>query len=513
MKLVIPEQMAAIDLYAITKLGIPGIVLMENAALKVAEEAEKMLKSIKGRRILLVAGKGNNGGDAFAAARHLFNKGADVAIYIAAKASDISGDAAINLNILQMMKIKTVELTEKGQIATFYNEVDRAELIIDGIFGTGFKGTINGLIKDIVEYVNSSSKAILSIDIPSGVNGETGEADICIKAVKTVTFGLLKRGLVIHPGCEYTGEIVLADIGIPKEAVENQNIKFEVIDRDMIAAGLPRRVTNSNKGDYGRVLIISGSTGMTGSGCLCANAALRSGAGLVYLGVPASLAPIYSAALLEPIVLPLDDNGKGVFSNAGAEEIIEKLEKISAVAVGPGISTGEGAAKTVYSIIENTKVPLILDADALNIISNDINILLKLKTQAVITPHPGEMARLTGLKISEIQANRCKVAEDFAREWGIIVVLKGARTVIAIPDGRVYICIDGNPGMSTAGTGDVLTGIIAGLAAQGIALESAAIAGVYLHAKAGDLTAMHKGMAGMVAGDILEKIPYMLKNF
>lgn len=512
MKLANPEQMRAIDAYAINELGIPGVVLMENAALKVVEEAEKMLGSLKGRNILLLAGKGNNGGDAFAAARHLFNRGAAVVVYITAKLEDVTGDAGVNLSIVWKMGIKLVELMENGDYAEFLKDVEKAELIIDGIFGTGFKGKIRGLVRDIAESINSSLKRVLAIDIPSGVDGETGKVSgICIRAERTVTFCLPKAGVIMHPGCEYAGELVVADIGIPKAAIEKQNIKAEVIDREMVSSIIPKRKDNSNKGDYGRVLLVSGSTGMTGSGCLCANAALRSGVGLVYLGVPASLSPIYSSVLLEPIVVPLDDNGEGRLSGRSADTILDRLEKMDAAAIGPGLSTGEGVAEDVFKVVEHAKVPLVLDADALNAIAGDINVFKKLKTQAIITPHPGEMARLTGLSIKEIQADRSAIASRFAGEWGIVVVLKGSRTVIALPDGRMYINTCGNPGMATGGTGDVLTGIIAGLAAQGMTPANAAIAGVYLHARAGDAAAERKGMAGMVAGDLLEELPYILK--
>jgi NAD(P)H-hydrate epimerase len=513
MKLALPEQMGAIDQYAIRQMGIPGIVLMENAALKVVEEAEKMLGGLKDRDVLLLAGKGNNGGDAFAAARHLYHRGSCVVLYIMADIVGISGDAATNLQIAGNMGIRIIELAGTGNYSDLLADIGKAELIIDGIFGTGFKGEVAGVPGDVIRMVNRSGKKVLAIDIPSGVQGKTGKtAQLCIKADRTVTFCLPKLGLVVHPGCEYTGELVVADIGIPRQAVESQDIKFETIDRNMVSSIMPGRWENSNKGDYGKVMLVSGSTGMTGSGRLCAMSALRAGAGLVYLGVPASLSPIYSAALVEPIVVPLEDGGNGRLSPACASEILEQMAKMDAAAVGPGLSTGEGVPEVVYDVVENAEIPLVLDADALNAIARNKQVLRKLKKQAVITPHPGEMARLTGKSIGEIQIDRINTAAGFAAEWGTVVVLKGSRTVVALPDGRTYINISGNPGMATGGTGDVLAGIIAGLSAQGMAPAGAAAAGVYLHAAAGDAAAARKGMHGMTAGDLLEELPYVIKN-
>ena len=505
--------MAAIDAYTIKEIGIPGIVLMENAALKVVEEAANMLGCLKDRRILLLAGKGNNGGDAFAAARHLLNKGAKVIVYITSKQEEVSGDAGTYLAIAKRIGIKIVGLTDSIDLSGFSEDISKAELIIDGIFGTGFKGGLHGLIETVAGIVNSSSAKVLAIDIPSGVNGETGKVEgACIKADRTVAFCLPKTGLLVHPGCDYTGELVVADIGIPEESIEKQSIRLFTTERDMVAAAIPPRRSDSNKGSYGKILLVSGSTGMTGSGCLCAKAALRSGAGLVYLGVPASLSSIYNLTVLEPVVLPLEDYGTGRLNKACVTKLLEQLGRMDAAAVGPGLSTGEGVPEVVYSVIENSSVPLVIDADALNSVSMNINILKKLKADAVITPHPGEMARLMGTDIKKVQEDRLGAAIGFASEWGVIVVLKGSRTIIAFPDGRAYINTGGNPGMATAGSGDVLTGIIAGLAGQGMSLEMAAVAGVYLHAAAGDAAAVNRGMHGMVAGDLVEELPYILKE-
>jgi len=323
---------------------------------------------------------------------------------------------------------------------------------------------------------------------------------------------MAKTGLILNPGCEYTGKLIVADIGIPPCVKDSIAADAEVLEAGTAADYIPKRVNNSNKGDYGRALIITGSTGMTGSGCLAAKAALRSGAGLTYVGVPESLSAIYGAALTEPIILPLADNGKGALSRECTVDIIDRIGRMKAVAIGPGLTCTEEIKEVVERVLCECRAPLVIDADALNCISGNTEILKKLKTNAVITPHPGEMSRLTGLSIKEIQADRLGTARKFAVEFGVIVVLKGNRTVVALPDGRTFINPTGNPGMASAGTGDVLCGIITGLAAQCAPLEEAACAGVFLHGLAGDLAADELGMHSLIAGDIIRYLPSAFKS-
>lgn len=530
MRLATPKQMNEIDTYTIDSLGVPGIVLMENAALRVVEVVVNVLDgAVKGRKLLILAGKGNNGGDAFAVARHLLLMGAKVDVYLLAGKNSISGDAKTNLDILGKLDMKVHELLDDSMPASFSEELNNSEIIIDGIFGTGFRGKPEGVAEKVIEQINISKKVVVSIDIPSGVNGETGKVPgICIKASVTVTFQLPKPGLVLHPGCDHVGKLVVADIGIPGMAIDHQEIKMYVLSNNSIinaqgstgnncydaemASLLPVRTLNSNKGDYGKLFIITGSTGMTGSGCLSAEAALRIGAGLVYVGVPSSLSCIYGSVLREPILIPLEDSGKGSLITNCMEEISNKMERMDIVAVGPGLSVTDDTKAVVRGIIRKCKVPLVLDADALNAVASDVSILNELKVDTVITPHPGEMARLTGITIDEVQADRIKAAGEFASKWKLIVVLKGSRTIIALPDGKIFVNTSGNPGMATGGSGDVLTGIITGLAGQGLKLSDAAVLGVYLHGLAGDAAAGKRGMNGMIAGDIIEELPYVLKS-
>lgn len=533
MKLATPRQMNAIDTCAMNDYGIPGILLMENAAAAVASQAVTMAGSGRNRQIVILAGRGNNGGDAFAAARLLHSRCYDVKVYLTGVKKGISGDALINLSILEKLGIGVEELTDEvlgdgelkdgvltdrelineKRLDSLRNEMDQSCLIIDGIFGTGLSREVDGLAKLVIDAANNSGKPILAIDIPSGVDGTNGSVKgSCIKADTTVTFCLPKTGLIQNPGCEYTGRLITANIGIPRCVIEKQEILTELMDAERVRKLIPTRKTNSNKGDYGRVMLVTGSTGMTGSGCLASMSALRSGAGLVYTGVPRSLMHIYGAAITEPIILPLEDGRSGCLAVECADQILEHMERMDAAAIGPGLTASADITQIMEKIISESTIPLVLDADALNAISGNTSILKKLSVDAVVTPHPGEMSRLTGLHINDIQSDRIGTARNFAEEFGVTVVLKGSRTVTALPDGRVFINPTGNAGMASAGTGDVLTGIIAGLLAQGAGTEDAAAAGVFLHGLAGDAAAAEMGMHGIVAGDVIKYLPQALKN-
>ena len=513
MKVVTPALMNEIDKIAISSYGIPGVVLMENAAIKVVDEVRQYTGIIKGKKILVFAGKGNNGGDAFAVARHLFNMEALVKVYLLALKESVESDARTNLIIIEKMGVEIIELVDDDCFDSLKEDLHGADLIIDGIFGTGLKGRIEGLTAQVINHINFSVKSVVSIDIPSGISGETGEAlGTCIKATSTVTFGLPKIGLVIHEGCNYAGKLKVVDIGIPSEIIQSMNIRINLIEDEMVSNLLPVRNNNTNKGDYGKILVVSGSKGMTGAGCLTAGAALRTGAGLVYLAVPASLASVYDSVIMEAITYSLYDGGSGYLNEECIDGLMERMKRVDVVAIGPGLSNNKTITQIIDAVVENSKTPLILDADALNALSCDLNILKKLKTDAVITPHPGEMSRLAGITVEEVQKNRIDVAARFAREWNVTVVLKGSRTIIAAPHGEIYINPTGNPGMATGGTGDVLTGIIAGLAGQGLKLVDAAIAGVYLHGLAGDMAAGDKGQHGLIARDLVEVLPYAIKS-
>lgn len=516
MKIVSPEQMKLIDETAINKYGIPGIVLMENAARCVVDQILNLATSCSARTVVF-AGKGNNGGDAFAVARHLFNKGWDVFVYALCRQEEIKHDAYTNLSILNKMGIKVnfvpndVAL-EQNVIDDIKQKIALSDVVVDGIYGTGFKGQIKGNVSFIINIINELSPMTVAIDVPSGVDAASGKvSDPHIKAYCTVTFQYAKIGLMIHPGCESVGMLRIADIGIPCNVSNEFEIKTWAVDFNMAQELLPARPENTNKGDYGKILLITGSKGMTGAGCLAAKAAYKTGAGLVYLSVPSSICAVYEQNVVDAVKLPYDDENKGHLNKKSLEHIFNHYCNMDVVSIGPGLGLDTETADCVNQILINIQKPLVIDADGLNALSILGTDKINFKGNAVLTPHPKEMSRLTGLSVEEVQNDRISVSLSFSRSINAIIVLKGSKTVVAMPDGRVYINTAGNPGMAVAGSGDLLTGVISAFAAQGLSLADAAVLGVFVHGFAGDLAAQKIGMHGMTSEDILYYLPYATK--
>jgi len=509
MKIVTPDQMREIDNLAINLIGIPSIVLMENAAIKVKEESEKLLNGLKNKKVFVFAGKGNNGGDALAVARLMHNCGTIVEVFVFD--DTFTAEAKINFEIIKKMGLEINSISNEDYLSKVKIDLERVDLVIDGIFGTGIKGIVSGIINKTIRIINESNKKVISIDIPSGVNGGTGEiAGICINATKTVSLALPKIGFYKNPGNAYLGELTVADISIPKIVIDRFTLNLNLITKEKIMEIFPKRYKDSNKGTYGRLFLITGSLGMTGAGTLAGKSAYRTGAGLVYLGVPASLINIYESMLAESVTLPFKDGG-GYFHPDSYTQIVEFSKSVDVVGIGPGLSNRDELIEFVEKLIENIDKPMVLDADALNLISKKINILEKLKAKTIITPHPGEMARLTGKSILEIQNDRIGISLEFSKKWNIIVVLKGNNTVITMPNGEIYINETGNNGMATAGSGDVLTGIIMSLIGQGKRPEEAAIIGTYIHGLAGDIASKELTEYSTVSNDIIGKIPKAIK--
>lgn len=518
MKILNSDQSRRADKIAMENIGIPGIVLMENAALALVKEIVSELGSIENKKIVIYAGKGNNGGDALAAARHLYMGGAIINVYIMGKKSGLSPDAMTNYNVLCNLGIQMVELDDGALNPSFLKNmifyINEAELILDGIFGTGLIRPIEGIIRDVVKIINESGKRVISADIPSGIEASTGKVlGIGVKAKTTVTFSYPKLGNVLYPGCEYAGRIVIGNIGIPHGVFDGIGVDRFLIDRDMVKGSFPLRSRIGHKGIYGKTLIITGSRGMTGAGILSGKGALRSGGGLVYLGVQDSLYPIYANGFNEGIIIPMEETDDGYcLSWSNINILKDLLHDKDAVACGPGMGRYDDVGRIATWLILNCDCPLILDADALNGISHDCRILRQAKNPPIITPHLGEMSRLTGLSVEEIKGNTLKTAVDFSVSHNVITVLKGFRTIVALPDGRAYVNPTGNPGMATAGSGDVLTGVITALAGQGLEPAMAAIGGVYVHGLAGDLAAEELGEYGIIASDIGERLPLAIKG-
>lgn len=509
MRIVTADEMKALDQAAIENYGIPGLVLMENAGIRVVDLIRRVIGGLRGRSVTVFIGKGNNGGDGLVIARHLLNMGAGVKVLSIVNVGEISGDAAVNLNIWRKMGQKIFSVHQGDGINIVKLALMKTDLVVDAIYGTGFHGKMLEGAGRVIKVINKSGKPVVAVDIPSGLEAGTGRVNgPCIRASHTVTFGLPKLGLYLEPGAGYAGEITVADISLPAVLVEKEAPRRYLLTDECVKRWLPPRPASAHKGNFGRVLIIAGSRGMTGAACLTGAAALRSGAGLVTVAVPETLHDIMEGKLTEAMTVPLPDTGDGSLSAEARSRILSLLENMDALAIGPGLSLAPETISLVRELLPAIKIPFVLDADALNALAGQVSSILgSLQAPAVITPHPGEMARMMGVASKDIQADRIGAAIKAAATWNVATLLKGARTVVAAPEGVVFINPTGNPGMATGGSGDVLTGIVVSLIAQGLEPGRAAAAGAYIHGLAGDMAAKEKGMMGLIAGDIVSVLP------
>ncbi|MBM7624036.1 NAD(P)H-hydrate dehydratase [Sporohalobacter salinus] len=512
MKVATAQQMQQIDRRTIEKLGIPGVVLMENAGQAVVDTVFELLDYNLESQVVILAGGGNNGGDGFVIARLLNNLGIGVKVFLLGKSEKVSGDAEVNLNVLKSLDFEIIELEIEDDLQYVMQELKRSDLIVDGLLGTGIKGELRGLVPDLIDLINSTDYPVLSIDIPSGLDADTGYPHgKAVKADVTVTFALPKLGLVVYPGCEYTGKLEIADISIPKEAVETQQIKSEWVTADLARQMLPKRKSFSHKGSFGRAVVVAGSKGMTGAAKLSSLAVLKSGAGITTLGVPKSLHSILEEKLTEVMTKPLSETRESCLSLNSFPEIKALGEEADVMAVGPGVSQSTEITYILHDIITDIEIPLVIDADGINVI-RELELLKDREAPTVLTPHPGEMARLINKSVDEIEADRIGVASKWATYLGVTIVLKGASTVIATADGKVYVNSTGNSGLSTAGSGDVLTGIITGLMAQGLAGAKASALGVFLHGLTADLALEEETTYTLLAGDLINNLAKAFKT-
>lgn len=514
MKIVSGEKMGEIDREAMSVFGIPGIILMENAGLQVVNLVNKIRPDKKRGKIVVFCGRGNNGGDGFVISRHLRRQGYNVETWAMGDLSDYKGDAAVNYNILLKSGYVVSRVAEKNPLASIY-DLTADDLIIDALLGTGLRRQVSGSIAEIIKAINESTATVISVDIPSGVSADTGEVmGVAVKADYTVTFALPKRGLLLFPGAEHTGVLLVADIGIPEQLLCQEEIKENLVTGAYVCSQLPLRKLDGHKGSSGRVLILAGSPGMTGAAALAGEAALRGGAGLVYVGTAAELRPLLEAKLKEVIVLGFPGDGRGNLLAEGSTEILTWARSCQALALGPGLQAGKETLSLIKKLAGELSVPMVIDAGGLTALSQEPepDFLKEPHPPFILTPHPGEMARLVGSDTADVQKDRWGVAARQAAAWQVVLVLKGAYSVIALPDGEIYINPAGNPVLSTAGTGDLLTGLIAALAAQGLAAEKAAICGAYLHGLAADMLAARLGQRGFKAGDILDFFPAALNE-
>jgi ADP-dependent NAD(P)H-hydrate dehydratase / NAD(P)H-hydrate epimerase len=512
LKIVTVKEMRAIEQEA-ARLGLPSDVLMENAGLAVARHTRNWLGSVLGRRFLVLVGPGNNGGDGLVVARHLRDWGADVSVY----SPSPRAESDVNLELCRRRDIEMVE-GQGQEPAALDRLLSSTDVVIDAFFGTGSSRPLDGAFRQALLKVREARAGgrrlkVAALDLPSGLNADTGAVDeACVAADLTVTLGCPKHGLFLFPGAGMLGEVVVADIGIPAELADR--VTTEVITGDRVRPILPKRPPDANKGTFGRVLVCGGSANYIGAMYLACEAALRSGAGLVTLAAPASLQPILASKLTEATHAPLSESVPGVVAADAADALEPFLAGSDALLLGCGLGQSQAALSFVESLVlgPGKLPPLVLDADALNLLARVPRWWRRLPSDAILTPHPGEMSRLAGLPVSDIQSRRLAVARDSAILWGKTVVLKGACTIVACPDGTAAVNPTANPGLASGGTGDVLAGAIAGLTAQGLPPRDAAVAGVFIHSQAGDMVRRQMGQAGMLASDLLPLLPVVMRN-
>lgn len=524
MNILTPEMMSKCDQETI-KAGYPEILLMEAAAYGTADFAaeiikEEILKTAKLNqkernkfKIIILVGKGNNGGDGLAAARILKNWGYQPEIILNTDHVKLSGINKKNFELALLNEINYYEF-ENLERKDFLRLLEKSDLIIDSLLGTGIKGELRGNSKKMISLINqdlAEQPLTLAVDIPSGINGEDGStAGMALKADYTATMAAYKRGLLLYPGRDYTGRVKVINIGISSETIKNNGDNLKVFNKEEALKLLPERINDGHKGSFGKVALLAGSKGMTGAPLLSAEAALRTGSGLVYLLTGEEIEPVTTSQLKEllGIALPSED---GVIKADALAQIIDFSKKVDLLAAGPGLTAAPAVAEVMKGILKSLKLPLVLDADALNSI-DDLNYFRNYQGEILLTPHPGEMSRLIDKSIEEINNNRIETAREFAAEHQVNIILKGAATVTAAPDGRAYINSSGCNGMATAGSGDVLTGITASLIGQGMDIFEAAALGVYVHGRAGEYAAEKMSNYALTAGDIISNLAEVWKN-
>ncbi|TKJ41673.1 bifunctional ADP-dependent NAD(P)H-hydrate dehydratase/NAD(P)H-hydrate epimerase [candidate division LCP-89 bacterium B3_LCP] len=509
-KIATANEMQALDAAAIEKAGIPALILMENASLGLLDVIKQIMNGdFRDQSYIIACGKGNNGGDGYALGRHLLNRGAKVTLLSTCPVSKLQGDARTNAEIYKNIGGIVTELKEANSLRS----LPSADLIVDALLGTGITGPPRGLTAKVIDWINGRSEPVLAVDIPSGVEGDTGVAKgSAVIANWTVTMGLLKRGLVLSPGKDLAGEITVAIISLPPRIRAGTHIPFNLLEPEDVRAAFPRRDPAAHKGDCGKAFILAGSPGMTGAATLSARAALRIGAGLVKLGIPAGLNPILETKLTEVMTNPLAENDKGFICPEALPKIEELASWADVLAIGPGLSQHADTGETIKELLKKVQKPVVIDADGLNLLGDEEDFDGLLHAGTILTPHPGEFSRLCGIPIPEILANRVDLTAEKAEAWGTVIVLKGSPTIIADPGGEMYCNPTGNAALATGGSGDVLTGMILGLLAQGCPTVHAACVGVYLHGLAGDIAARDIGIAATIAGDIDHLIPETIRQ-
>jgi NAD(P)H-hydrate epimerase len=500
------EEMRQLDATAIERLGIPDQILMENAGLASYHVLQNHMR-VRGRRFAAVCGSGNNGGDGFVVARKLHSNGADVRIFVVGTIAKMRGAAATNLEIARQVGISIVEL---DSAASLESELERCDGVVDAIFGTGLSRPVEGLHAEAIEATNRSGKPILSIDIPSGVNGESGGVmGVAVEASVTVTYGLPKLGNLLYPGYALGGRLYVTHISFPPSLYEDDELKAEI----NVPAPLEPRSPHGHKGSFGDALFVAGAGSYYGAPLFSARAFLKAGGGYARLACPASLASVVAASGPEIVFHPQEETPRGTLARGARDTLLELASGVDFLVVGPGLSRDTETAELVRELAAHSETPLLLDGDGLSAVSDATETLADRRAPTVLTPHPGEMSRLTGEPVSHILERGPDIVQKYASGWGAYVVLKGAHSLIGYPDGRLFINPSGNSGMATAGSGDVLNGTIAAAFGLGLELPEAVRAGVFLHGFAGDIAAAEHGADGVTALSIVDALPRALERY
>jgi hydroxyethylthiazole kinase-like uncharacterized protein yjeF len=513
--LITAGQMQEFDRAAIQRFAIPGLLLMENAGRAFVDQLQQQCGPLTGKTIDVVCGKGNNGGDGFVIARHLVSRGAVVRVLLLARPSEVKGDAAVNLTSVRRISARRGSSLTLATVLrpSSLAHLRAKDIVVDAVFGTGFSGKAAGIHRKAIEWMNAQKAFVASVDMPSGVDGSTGMVgSVAVHAALTVTMGLAKVGHYVGAGQECSGEVRIVDISIPPFVFRPPRLPVFRIHSDDVALNLPGRPVTAHKYSVGKVLLLGGSRNFTGAPAMAAQSALLSGAGAVILGVPISIQAILARKLTEVILAPLPETPDGTLSMDAIGPIRDKISWADAVAVGPGLSRNEETDRLLRTLIPEIPKPLVIDADALTALASWPGLLRKRRAPTILTPHAGELARLTSESAGEIELRRVEVSRKIASRLRSVVVLKGSPTATATPAGEVILNSTGNPGMATIGSGDVLTGIIAGLCAQGMDAAAAAAAAVFLHGRAGDIAAGKLGRRSLLALDIQSHIPAALKE-
>lgn len=500
--------MRQIDQRTIQSYYVPGIVLMEQAGLQVLRVMQDCFPALLQQQVVIVTGSGNNGGDGFVVARHLWHGGGRVCVILLAASTRLRGDARRAYAMARAYGVPMFTCTTEARWRQAQTRLQTADVIVDALLGTGLRTAPTGLYATAIATINALQKPIVAVDIPSGVAADDGRIPgTCIQAAHTVTFALPKRAMVLHPAAATMGQLHVVNIGIPPQAIEAEALQVSLVDAALVRQALPQRRPDAHKGSHGHLCVVAGSVGKSGAGVLASQAALRAGAGLVTWALPMSLAAAMAARLTEVMTLPVAETPQGALAAEAIAEVAAFLPQANALVVGPGLGTHPTTVACVHAILAQARVPVVLDADGLNALVGHLEVLHACHSPVILTPHPGEMARLVGTDTATIQRQRLEVACELAQRYRVYVVLKGAYTVVYAPDGRRWVNPTGNPAMATAGTGDVLAGAIGALLCQGLSPLQAAQCGAYLHGLAGDQVRARLGPQGLLASDLIAAFP------